>query len=287
MRCMAGTRSRLIRLAALLLSALTAASGCFAGVPELREETLRSFREYVARVETQNQSNQQSGNFLWLDDLTGDARNAAYTKLKQGGVMTRRMSGAGGEKSGQIPGGMIHDWEGIVFIPGVKLEQVLGLLQDYNHHATYYAPDVEESRIETHDGDHFQVFMRFRRHKVVTVVLNTEQDINYFRDSPARAHSRSTAIRIREVANAGTSSEKELPPNKDNGFLWQMETWWRMEERDGGVYVQNESVTLTRDIPTGLGWLIEPFVTSIPQETLQFTLGATRKAVLAKAARQP
>jgi len=104
----------------------------------------------------------------------------------------------------------------------------------------------------------------------------------YFRDSPTRAHSRSTAIRIREVSDPGTSTEKEKSPQDENGFLWQMETWWRMEERDSGVYVQNEAVTLTRDIPTGLGWLIGPFVTSIPKETLQFTLGATRKAVLAR-----
>jgi hypothetical protein len=115
--------------------------------------------------------------------------------------------------------------------------------------------------------------------------LNTEQDITYFRDSPTRAHSRSTALRIREVANPGTPQEREEPPQDDNGFLWQMETWWRMEERDGGVYVQNEAVTLTRDIPTGLGWLIEPFVTGIPQETLKLTLEATRKAVLAQGKR--
>ncbi|MGC2466038.1 MAG: hypothetical protein WA517_12645, partial [Candidatus Acidiferrum sp.] len=71
------------------------------------------------------------------------------------------------------------------------------------------------------------------------------------------------------------------------GFLWRMETWWRMEERDGGVYVQSEVASLTRDIPTGLGWLIGPFVTSIPKETLYFTLDATRKAVESKTRNSP
>jgi len=61
-----------------------------------------------------------------------------------------------------------------------------------------------------------------------------------------------------------------------------METWWRTVESDGGVYVQSEVVSLTRNIPAGLGWLIGPFVTSIPNETLAFTMEATRKAVLAK-----
>jgi len=45
------------------------------------------------------------------------------------------------------------------------------------------------------------------------------------------------------------------------------------------VYVQSEAASLTRDIPTGLGWLVSPFVTGIPKETLVFTLEATRRAV--------
>jgi hypothetical protein len=140
---------------------------------------------------------------------------------------------------------------------------------------------VEKSKLESRDGDHFKAFLRFRRRKIITVVMNTEHDITYFRDSATRAHSRSSATRIAEVENAGTAKEKEKTPGQDNGFMWRMETWWRMEERDGGVYVQNEVVSLSRDIPTGLGWMIEPFVTSIPKESLAFTMEATRKAVVA------
>jgi hypothetical protein len=168
---------------------------------------------------------------------------------------------------------------GVVFVPGAKLQDVLGVLQDYDHHAQYYAPDVERSKIESHDGDDFVVFLRLRRHKIITVVLNTQHDVRYFRDSETREHSRSFAVRIAEVENTGKSDEREKPPGEDGGFLWRMETWWRMEERDGGVYVQSEVASLTRDIPTGLGWLIGPFVTSIPKETLTFTLEATRRAV--------
>jgi hypothetical protein len=61
-----------------------------------------------------------------------------------------------------------------------------------------------------------------------------------------------------------------------------METWWRMEEKNEGVYVQSEVVSLTRNIPAGLGWMIGPFVTSVPKQSLTFTLEATRKAVLAQ-----
>jgi len=240
--------------------------------------TSQAFADYIGRTERQNAAGPEAGKFLWPDEAEEKERSELYEKLKSGSVEMRRMDVS--VKGGNITGGLIHDWEGLVFIPGARLDDVLRVLEDYDQHAKYYAPDVEQSKIEEHDGDHFKVFLRFRRHKFVTVVLNTEHEVTYYRDSPLRAHSRSSAIRIAEVEGAGTASEKEKTPGDDNGFLWKMETWWRMEERDGGVYVQNEVVSLTRDIPTGLGWLVEPFITSIPKETLQFTLEATRKAVL-------
>src|SRR2546430_8800763 len=104
---------------------------------------------------------------------------------------------------------------GVVFIPGAKLEDVLAMLEDYDKHSVYYAPDVERSKIASRNGDHFRVFLRFRRHKVITVVLNTEHDIEYFHDGPGRAHSRSSAGRIAEVENAGKSDEREKPPRSE------------------------------------------------------------------------
>ena len=261
------------------------ANDAWAGLPVPREGTLHGYQDYVSRVEARNREGVSRGAFLWIDELPEPERTRAHERLKQGGVEMRQLGKNDEEGARKIPGGMIHDWEGMVFIPGVTLDQVLGVLQDYNKHSQYYAPDVESAKIESREEDHFRVYMRFRRKKIVTVVLNTEQDVTYFRDSATREHSRSSAVRIREVANPGTKEEKEKSPDEENGFLWQMETWWRMEERDGGVYVQNEAVTLTRDIPAGLGWLIGPFVTSIPKETLGFTMNATRSAVLGQGKR--
>jgi hypothetical protein len=183
-----------------------------------------------------------------------------------------------------MPRRVIHHWGAISFIPGANVDDVLRILEDYDHHSEYYKPDVERSKTLERNGDHFQAFLRFKRHKVVTVVLNTTHDVNYFRDSPTRAHSRSSAVKIAQVDNAGKSSEKEKPAGDDDGFLWRMETWWRVEEKDGGVYIQSEVVSLTRDIPAVLSWLIGPYVSSIPKESLAFTMDATRKAVLAKKA---
>lgn len=248
---------------------------------KLRAETTSAFDRYVQLTDERNDAELNGGGtgLLWIDSLSEARRAEAYAALKRGEVQIHQLSTLRNGEAIPCPGGFIHHWVGAAFIPGVKLEDVLAILQDYDHQSTYYAPDVERSKILSRDGDHFRVFLRFRRHKVITVVLNSEHDVHYFRDAPGRTHSRSSALRIAEVENAGRSDEREKPPGDDGGFLWRMETWWRMEERDGGVYVQSEAASLTRDIPTGLGWLIGPFVTSIPKETLQFTLEATRKAV--------
>ena len=244
------------------------------------------FDRYLRLTEERNETELKRGSaLLWIDSLPEAQRTEAYAALRRGDVQIRQLNTLDSGKTIPCPGGLIHHWVGVVFISGAKLEDVLGVLQDYDHQSTIYSPDVERSKIESRDGDHFRVFLRFRRHKVITVVLNTEHDIHYFRDAPNRAHSRSSAVRIAEVENPGKSHEREKPPGDDGGYLWRMETWWRMEERDGGVYVQSEAASLTRDIPTGLGWLVGPFVTSIPKETLVFTLEATRKAVQLKTPR--
>lgn len=276
------TNAALLFLAAVVVPTgrLTVAAGGHPGLPKLAPSTLAAFDRYVRLTNDRNESELMRGtNLLWVDTLPETGRNEAYAGLRRGEVQIKQLTTLDAGKPIDCPGGLIHHWAGVVFIPGVKLGNVFAILEDYDRHSTYYAPDVERSKIESRDGDHFVVFLRFRRRKVITVVLDTEHDIHYFHDAPGRAHSRSSAVRIAEVENAGKSDEREKPPGDDGGFLWRMETWWRMQEGDGGVYVQSEAVSLTRDIPTGLGWMIGAFVTSIPKETLQFTLEATRNAV--------
>ncbi len=249
-------------------------------LPRLKTETEEAFNRYLKVVEVRNEAELKRGTgLLWIDGLAEEQRAEAYAALKRGEVKLQKLEIRDSVKSIPCPGGLIHHWTGVVFIPGAKLEDALGVLEDYDKHSVYYAPDVERSKIEARAGDHFRIFLRFRRHKVITVVLNTEHDVQYFHDAPERAHSRSSAVRVAEVENADKGDEREKTPGDDGGFLWRMETWWRMEERDGGVYVQSEVASLTRDIPAVLSWMIGPFVTAIPKETLTFTLEATRKAV--------
>ena len=264
----------------LLLSSFTPGAPVPASV---NPKTYEAFAKYVRAADERNRAELRRGaEFLWIDALPDAERKRRYGALSQGEVQIKQRNSSEPKDGFQCPECMIHHWIGLVFIPGAKLDSVLHVLEDYNHHADYYAPDVVKSQIESRDGDHFRVFLRFRRQKVITVVLNTQHDITYFRDSGSRARSRSSATHIGEVDNPGKRNERERPRQDDNGFLWGMETWWRMEEKNEGVYVQSEVVSLTRNIPAGLGWMIGPFVTSVPKESLTFTLEATRKAVLAQ-----
>ena len=110
-------------------------------------------------------------------------------------------------------------------------------------------------------------------------MLNTDHEVRYIPIDGKRWCSKSYSTRIAELESPGEPGERELPPGHDHGFLWRLNSYWRFEERDGGVYVECEAISLTRDIPAGLGWLISPIVRSLPRESLANLLQATREGV--------
>ncbi len=262
-----------------------------AGVPsskiltaDLRTETIEGFERYIkaSEVRISNEENHASS-FLFFDSLPPSERNQIKTSLQHGHIFIRKLTAL--DSSGHIllaPGGLIHHWLGIAFIPGASMHQVLDTVQDYGRQQDYYHPQVIRSRLISRQGNEFKVYLRLEEKKIITVTLDTSHEVRYTRLDATHVSSRSYSTRIQEVRDAGEPGEYLLPVGHDGGFLWRMNSYWRFEKADAGVYVQSESISLTRDIPTGLGWMLEPFVTSIPQETLQATLVDTRAAVLAK-----
>lgn len=249
----------------------------------LKPATIQAFQQYVQLTDAERSSELvHSSGFLWVDALPEAERTQAYAELRSGRVKIKRLEIRNNGQPILCPHGLIHHWAAVIFIPGAGLDEALRVLQDYDHHAEYYTPDVQRSKLLSRQGDDFRVFLRFRRKKVITVVLDTEHQVQYTRLDTSRAVSRSSATRIAEVENPDKAGEREKTPGSDGGYLWRMETWWRLIERDGGTYVQCESASLTRDIPAGLGWLVGPFVNSIPRESLTFTLEATRRALAKK-----
>ena len=260
--------------AAVVLLALIGATP--ASSAELQPRTVAAFDRYVRVTEQRMKDDPQ---FLWVDGLPASQQRAVLEALRRGELVIDRLTTRQSGKEIDIPDGMVHHWIGVVFVPGATVDKALALLQDYDHHAQIYAPAVAVSKLLSRDGNNFRVYLRFLMKKVITVVVNTENDARFTRDAPNRASSRIYSTRIAEVDAPDTPSEREKPVGNDGGYLWRLYSYWRVLERDGGTYVQCESISLTRDIPLGFAWLVRPFVTSIPRESLEFTLTTTRNAL--------
>ena len=263
----------LVRLITLLVLASSAASAA-----ELQPRTVAAFDRYVALTERRID---QAAAPLWIDDRPDAQRRQALARLRAGEVWIEALSTRAAGREIPIPDGLVHHWIGTAFIPGATAAEAVALLQDYDRHAAIYSPVVQQSKLLTRDGDRFTMFLRFYQKKGITVIVNTHHEARFTRITPRHVTARIRATRIAEVEDAGTPSERELPAGRDGGYLWRLNTYWQFVERDEGTYVQCESITLTRGIPTGLGWLIRPFVTSIPRESLVFTLETTRRHLVA------
>ncbi|MBV8052783.1 MAG: hypothetical protein JOZ80_16470 [Acidobacteriaceae bacterium] len=236
---------------------------------------MAAFNQFVQQRESQIAKESSVGPFLWIEGLPAAERKNDYELLNKGEVITQRMPAPE-----NVAHGIIHHWLGTVFVPGTTLAKTVAFLQDYDNQYKFYAPDVQRSKLLQRNGNDFKVFLRLKKSKIITVILDTSYDVRYIPISADRAASYSHSTRIVEVENAGKSNESEKPVGNDSGFMWRLNSYWRFLQRDGGVYVQLEAISLTRDIPAGLGWLVKPFVTSIPKESIEFTLSRTRKALV-------
>jgi len=162
-----------------------------------------------------------------------------------------------------VPGGTISDWRGAAFLPGITLDQLLHRLQ----HPGTPPPqeDVVSSRVVGRSADGLRVSIRLVRRSIVTVSYDTEHEMRFRRRTPTLATARSMATRIEEVGG------------DDHGFLWQLHSYWRYEECAGGVMVELQSLTLSRDVPSLLRPIASPLVRRVARESMVRTLEALRR----------
>jgi hypothetical protein len=240
---------------------------------QLKPKTLKSFDEYIRETEAA-MGQTLRGEFLWSD---ADADRAE--RVRSGEIVGQFWEGRGPVK---IPSGLIHDWIGAAWMPGTTIKKTLALIQDYDNHVNIYGPEVIGSKLISRRGNDFEIYLRLLKQKILTVVLDTKHEVHYRSVDRNRWTCQSYTTRIVEVENAGSPNEKVLAPDTGYGFLWRLYSYWRFEERDAGVDVECRAISLSRDIPFGLGWVIEPIVQQLPKESLIHTLECTRRALNAK-----
>ena len=260
------TRSRTFSLLCGLFLFVTAPD-CVAAGPT--PAAVAAFNSYTRAVETRlvQQHRSQSA---FLAPAASDPQSA--DRLRRGELIIEKLTPPVGA---DLPGAMLHHWRGTAFAPGAKASDFERLMKDFSAYPKHFSPQVLQARVLAQQGDRLQATMRVRQRHVITVVMDTAYDISFGRLDAQHGFSISQSTRIDEIDSPGTASERALSPGEEHGFLWRLNTYWSYEERDGGLYMQIESVSLTRSIPTGLGWAVRPFVESVPRESLEFTLRST------------
>lgn len=267
--------ARSAQLVAIALLALAAAPS----EADLKPAAITAFDRYVTLTEAR-MAGEMSGTspFLWID-RQADGRRALLGKLKLGEVVSARLLTRDGKAEIDVPGGLIHHWVGTVLLPGATIDRAMAVVKDYPKYPTRFAPMIQRARVLKQSPDHFDVTMRTWAKKVLTVVIDADYGVDYRTLRPTSVVTRSVASNIYEVEDPGTPGERRTPAERGQGFLWRLNTYCWFDERPEGVYEQCESISLTRDVPYGLGWVIKPFITSIPRETMEFTLGKVRAGV--------
>ncbi|MBV9267360.1 MAG: hypothetical protein JO061_14405 [Acidobacteriaceae bacterium] len=237
----------------------------------LKPTTAAAFESYARNVEAR-----LSGRWHGKQSLLAiDNNPSAMQRVIKGEILVEPASS---NNPVDLPDGLAHDWIGDVFIPHATIESVFAVLKDFDHHAGLYK-DVTRSRLLRSDGDHVVGSWRIeRKTEVVPVVFDIVDDTHYERVAPRKWICRAYAKNVIQVDHADQSDERALPVGEGFGFLWRLYAYWAFEETDGGVLVECRSLSLSRSVPRGLGWMVGPYIRKQPQDSLLSTLRSTREA---------
>jgi hypothetical protein len=263
--------SNLQRFAILCsLLILAADPACVSSQPA--PAAVSAFNSYISTVEARLTQQHRSQNGF-IVPVTSAAQSE--TRLRSEELIVERAQAIRLVRT--CPERCCHHWRGTAFAPGAGAADFERLMKDFNAlPQTLFSPgasgksphrtgrsssggDAGTPAARHHGGDghllrHHLTDCWIRGTDTASPGARESQEI----DSPGSARRAGTRL-----------------PKKEHGFLWRLNTYWSYEERDGGLYMQIESISLTRSIPRGLGWVVGPFVEGVPRESLEFTLRST------------
>jgi len=220
------------------------------GDARMKPQTLAAFEAYVAAVQE----------VFLAADHTG-------TVLPRPGAIVR------------VPGGLVHHWTGAIMIPGVGLDDVLAVSQDYGHYADVHTP-VLQSQLLERDGNRFYIRMRMRSDAgPLSAVLDAWSTVTYL----ATERGMRVMSQTRHIRQLGSDLQAAGPPpapGDESGNFWAANTFTSFEPVNGGVRVELDTVGLSRRFPRLLGWLIEPFARRLGLSSVERTHEEFRSAVV-------
>lgn len=269
---------RIVRASVAAFVLVAFAAVCAAAV--LEQTTIEAFDHYVQVSEEQSDATlHPNGPFLWIDSRSYSQRAQYYQELRSGQFVIRHLHTRVDGKSISIPDGMVHHWIGIVFVPGSTIQAAGAVFQDYRDYSHIYGPQVRRSKVLSHTGDGFRLYLQLYKASPREVAYNADFDVRRISLGPMRIASSSISTRIAQLKDPSEINSPELPVGNDSGYLWRLNDYWRYEQKDGGVYMQVETISLSRDVPMLLSWFVKPIIHRVARATIASLLSASRQAL--------
>jgi hypothetical protein len=265
-------RSRAIKFEAFA-RVLIICAPAVSSAARLTNETLEAWQDYIGSANLRMEERLHGRlPFLWIDESADRS-----SRVRAGEVV---VSPVGDHSPIRVPKGLIHDWIGATVIPNAGLEDVFAVVRDYNRYTEFYKPLVIDSRSLGGDGPDYRFsLLMLNKSLFAKTGLASEWNERYIRADEQRWYSIAYSTRIEEIEGYGSPTQRKLPPDEGSGYIWRLYSFSRFERRNDGVYVELEVIALSRDIPGGLRWLIDPIVRRVSRGSLLTSLIETRAAV--------
>ncbi|HEY1307396.1 MAG TPA: hypothetical protein VGF24_27770 [Vicinamibacterales bacterium] len=243
---------------------------------DLQDDTRRAYESYSAEVTQAFLERIRRG-------TSANRRPSTENMPRDGEIVT---SPAHEDGIIDVPGGLVHHWLSSTFIDGVSLRDALEVSYAYNDYQSIYKP-VLSSRLLSREGDVYRVLMRVKESGGgLSAIVDVRARVQYFYPDSRSAYSIATSEEIREIRNAGTSSEKSLSPGHDSGYLWRAATFTHFVARDRGVVIESEALGLSRQFPPLLSWVMEPVARRVGRNSVDRSLQEFIQAVKARTSTQ-
>lgn len=217
----------------------------------LDTRTLQAFDVYVARFEKDVVAPYVASGRMWMDRMSCCMRGGAFPSGKPA-LQSR--------ENADFENGSIHHFTGALHVPGGTIDDMRHIMEDYPNYPRYFKPDVLKGsgRPEpdsTPADEHYMAHLTLSESTLwVTVQYDSIYDTHYKRLAPDRWQSTSTTASVKEMRDAKDPGQGYFPEGDDHGFIWRTNTYWFATERNGGLDLELDSLTLSRPNPPGFGW---------------------------------
>jgi putative flippase GtrA len=180
--------------------------------------------------------------------------------------------------NGDVPDGFIHHWIGAELIANTTVATVERVLEDYDHYARIYSPDLKLAEAKKTGPRTFDVrLITERLEGLLHFAFDMHSRVEYRHlGDDTLIESRSYLIRESDSGHAPYTDL--MPEGSDHGILWRLNSYWRLRPQGASVYAECQAISLSRKPLFGTFGQVK----SRAKDSLGFTLRKTKEAAISR-----